>query len=58
MHVQLEMLKQGQVAEGARGEAELQKASSSAEIEKNYELPDGSIITVNKPRFKSAEALF
>jgi actin-related protein len=39
-------------------EAELKNAKASTETEKNYELPDGSIITVNVPRFKCAEALF
>jgi len=39
-------------------ETTLKNAKASNEHEKNYELPDGSIIQVNVPRFKCAEALF
>ncbi|KAF8077578.1 actin 1 [Lyophyllum atratum] len=39
-------------------EKELQTATKSSYIEKNYELPDGRIITVGDERFRSPEALF
>jgi actin-related protein len=39
-------------------EADKQKASSSSEIQKAYELPDGQTINVNAPRFMGPEALF
>jgi actin-related protein len=39
-------------------EADKQKASSSSEIQKAYELPDGQTINVNGPRFMGPEALF
>merc|ERR1712244_127095 len=39
-------------------EDELKKAETSSDIEKNYELPDGSIITVGAERFRCAEVLF
>merc|ERR1712045_82800 len=39
-------------------EAELAKADTSSDIEKNYELPDGQVITVGAERFRCAEVLF
>merc|ERR1712173_244704 len=39
-------------------DAELAKAETSSNIEKNYELPDGQVITVGTERFRCAEALF
>ena len=39
-------------------EEELIKATTSSDIEKNYELPDGTVITVGAERFRCAEVLF
>merc|ERR1719232_166354 len=39
-------------------EDEMKKAETSSHIEKNYELPDGSVITVGSERFRCAEVLF
>merc|ERR1740125_41295 len=39
-------------------EADLEKANESSELEKNYELPDGQVITVGNERFRCPEALF
>jgi len=38
--------------------AELKKADTSSDIEKNYELPDGQIITIGAERFRCPEVLF
>ena len=37
---------------------ELQKAYTASDIQKNYELPDGQVITLGSERFKGPEALF
>ncbi|ETO22220.1 actin [Reticulomyxa filosa] len=39
-------------------QAELKKAETSSEIEKNFELPDGQVITLGAERFRCPEALF
>merc|ERR1719225_2531978 len=39
-------------------EEELKKAETSSDIEKNFELPDGQIITVGAERFRCPEVLF
>ena len=36
-------------------ESELAKADTSSDIEKNYELPDGQVITVGAERFRCPE---
>jgi len=37
---------------------EMAEAEASQEVEKNYELPDGNVITIGNERFRCAEVLF
>jgi len=36
----------------------MQKSETSSDLEKNYELPDGEVITVGNERFRCSEVLF
>jgi len=39
-------------------DAEMSEAETSSEVEKNFELPDGNVITIANERFRCAEVLF
>jgi len=39
-------------------DAELAKADTSSDLEKNYEMPDGNVITIGAERFRCPEVLF
>ena len=39
-------------------EAEITKAETSSDVEKNYELPNGQVITIGNERFRCPEVLF
>jgi len=39
-------------------EKELKDAEKNSDVEKNYELPDGNVVTIGSERFRCAEVLF